>query len=956
MAHIKKIVLQGFKSFAKKTEIPFDKGINVIIGPNGSGKSNISDAICFALGRLSVKSMRAEKARNLIFMGSKYIKPAKEAYSEIVFDNSDRAFSLNKDEVSLKRIVKIKGASVYKINGETKTRAEVIETLGQAGIDPYGFNMVLQGQIQSVVKMHPDERRKIMGEVAGISVYEWRKEKSLKELEKTDSRLKEISTVLRERTAYLKNLEKEKSQAQRYKELQETAKRAKATIIHKKLEEKRKEIVSLQKAIEEKFTQKEKKQTKAFTLQEQIDTLTEKINQINKHTRDASGLEQNRLRDEITDLRAELEGIRVRKEGSENRRDEVERRITEMKKSIPEMEKEILELRKESPLVAKKAQELKSKKQELSTLESERKKLFSLKTELTHVKDKIDDKKSQLARTNAESDSLLNQIEELSRNLSNHSQTACQEAISSLRKKLISSTNQLETLSKKSIESEKIISVSESEISRNEGIKKKVNKIDLCPLCQSKITKDHIGHVFKDCNDKISQAKKNLDQAQNNLTNTAKEKKKLKEEITNLENKIRTAEKELLSHRTILEKKEAMKKILEHTNSLKSSLAELEAKRKSFESKTLDSVQIDERYNNKMLEIEEISSRTEEDIDTTLLYKEREIEKIKSSIARNKEDFEEIVEQIDELESDMVEKQSVLEEKEKKEKELEARFKKMFEDRDSKQKEVQETNLKLHEMQSEVRQTEEQVNYLKIGKAKLDGERETIEIDLEEFKEVELLQGSIPALEEKLRKTQSTLETIGSINMRALEVYEEIKKEYDIVKEKTDVLENEKAQIMKIIDEIDTKKRRTFMKAFKGINTLFTQNFAKLSNKGIAYLEVENKQDIFEGGVNIIVKMAKGKYFDVTSLSGGEQTLVALALLFAIQEYKPYHFYIFDEIDAALDKRNSERLASLLDQYMKTGQYVIVTHNDAIILDSNILYGVSMHDGVSKILSLKLED
>ena len=101
--------------------------------------------------------------------------------------------------------------------------------------------------------------------------------------------------------------------------------------------------------------------------------------------------------------------------------------------------------------------------------------------------------------------------------------------------------------------------------------------------------------------------------------------------------------------------------------------------------------------------------------------------------------------------------------------------------------------------------------------------------------------------------------------------------------------------------------------------------------------------------------MSKGKYFDVTSLSGGEQTLVALSLLFAIQEYKPYHFYIFDEIDAALDKRNSERLSALLKKYIKAGQYIIITHNDAIITDSNSLYGVSMQDGVSKIFSLKMD-
>jgi chromosome segregation protein len=89
-------------------------------------------------------------------------------------------------------------------------------------------------------------------------------------------------------------------------------------------------------------------------------------------------------------------------------------------------------------------------------------------------------------------------------------------------------------------------------------------------------------------------------------------------------------------------------------------------------------------------------------------------------------------------------------------------------------------------------------------------------------------------------------------------------------------------------------------------------------------------------------------------LSGGEKTLVALSLIFAIQEFKPYCFYIFDEVDATLDKRNSERLAALVKKHMKTGQYIIITHNDALISESSILYGVTMQEGVSKILSLEV--
>jgi len=918
--------------------------------------SNVADAICFVLGRLSAKSMRAEKSKSLIFMGSKYIKPAKEAFVEIVFDNSDKTFAMDMDEVTLSRAVKHNGQGVYKINGDTKTRAEVIETLAQAGIDPYGFNLILQGQIQSIVKMHGEERRKIIEEVAGISVYEWRKEKSLKELEKTEERLKEISAVLRERTAYLNNLEKERSQARRYQELKLTEKRARGSILKRKIDDKKKEANSIVKAIEEKMNLKDKKQEKMLKIQDEIDELTEKINQINKHIRESSGVEQGKLRDEITSLKAELEGLRVRKEGYEHRKEEVERRIEEMQKTIPEIEKEIKVLREKSPSMAKKAEELRKKKEELAELEKERKRAFSLKTEINAIRDRIEDKKKELTRSSVESEELLKQMESLSKDFRFNSEKECESALKVLREQLLKNKKEIEESSQRELLSEKTISVSESEIKSNREIKEKVEKIDTCPLCQTKITEEHIDHVFQNCDDKIKSAEENLESTKKELQGIVELRLKARKEIEEREIKIRNAEMEHNSHKSINEKKEIMKKLVERISILKTEVNEMENKKKLLENKIEDVTKIEEKYSNKALEIEEISSRTEEDIDTTLLYKEREVEKTRSIIERGKEDFDTITTQIDHIIDDIENKEEMLSEKEDQEKKLNEKFNKMFVERDKFQKNVQETSIKLNEMQSEIRQIEDQANYLKIGKAKIDGEKEALEVDFLEYSDIEILLGNIANLEERLKKTQETLMTIGSINMRALEVYDKIKEEYDAVRVKVETLENEKTQIMSIVEEIDKKKSKTFIKTYKAINELFSSNFFRLFSKGTAYLDIENKENIFEGGIDIVVKMAKGKYFDITSLSGGEQTLIALSLLFAIQKYKPYHFYIFDEIDAALDKRNSERLAALLNQYMKSGQYIIVTHNDAVILNSQVLYGVSMHEGVSRVLSLRVEN
>jgi len=947
--------MQGFKSFAPKTEISFDPGINTIVGPNGSGKSNISDALCFVLGRLSAKSMRASKAKNLLFMGSKLSKPAKEAFVELVLDNQNNTFPIPLPEVSLKRVVRRNGQSIYQINGETRTRGEVLETLAQAGIDPHGFNIILQGNIQALVKAHPEERRKIIEEVAGISIYESRKEKSLKELEKTEDRLKEVNTILRERTSFMNNLERERAQALKFKELESTVKRCKASIIQKRLDEKNKELQQLKTSISNKLEQKNKIKSQLQDLQEKIEGYNSKIQEINKHIQKSTGLEQESLHTAISNLRAELEGLRVRKENYENRKGEIEHRIEQMQLSIPELQQEIGNLRKESPLMAKKQEELQKKKKELEQIQEQRKVQYTLKTQLSSLKEILKDKQNQLARADAESDSTLKQLEELSTELRYKSQEDCSKSLDSLAGNLKKAKEAIIEISRKELENEKKISISESQAQNAEETKRKVRDIDLCPLCQTKITEEHLNHVFSNSDKIISESAESIKNAKNALEVLSNERKKKEEQVAKYEEDLHHAQREIASHKAIRDRQEYLKRILAQQELLKNELKDLESKRAGLESKTFNLSSLEEAYSDKLREIEEISSRTEENVDHTLVFKERELEKIKDVIKQSTSDLKELQEEIDEIESSLEEKENSLEIKEGEEKELSEKFKKMFAERDSIQDKIKEDSYSMSEVQTSHSQIEEQINYLKVGDARLEAEKESLEMDLKEFVGAELIKASIQVLEDKLVKAQDALNRIGSINMRALEVYEQVKEEYDRVKEKADHIESEKTEIMKIIDEIDRKKKKTFMKTFISISDLFSENFSRLYTKGRAYLELENNEDPFVAGVNIVIKLAKGKYFDITSLSGGEQTLVAISLLFAIQEYKPYHFYIFDEIDAALDKRNSQRLSALLRQYMKNGQYIVITHNDAIITDSNVLYGVSMQEGISKVLSLKLD-
>lgn len=952
MAHVKKLVMYGFKSFVKKTEILFTPEINVILGPNGSGKSNITDAICFVLGRLSIKSIRAAKAKNLIFSGTKAVPPAKEASVELIIDNSDKTFAINKNEISIKRVVSKKGQSIYKINGEVKTRQEVLVLLGQGGIDPHGFNLILQGEIQNFVRMHTEERRKIIEEVSGISIYEARKEKSLKELEKTEAKLKEVLAILRERTAYLNNLEKERQQALRFKKLEHNVKRYKASIIQSDLNKKQKEIDKINAEIDNKNKSVDKIKKTIVQIQSSVSGLEAKIKSINDTIQKSTGLEQERLNQEIAELRAELAGLNVKVESFENKIEENSKQKQEIKDSMSENEQSIKSLQKNSPTIQKKQQELEKKKKELEILEEKRKKFYMEKSELKSIRERFEDKKIFLQNYQKESDFLLRQIESLSEELFDKKST--QKKLDELHSSLSANKQELDRINKKESDLDKSISVSEHEIVKLDNLKQDISKLDTCPLCKSKITTQHIKSIHTETDPKISSLNKKIESSKKQIREIIKQRQKLTSDIEKINGELIKRESDIIKLSHINEKKQQIKSLQEKIDKGKQELSLIEKRKKSLESQFDKDSNIEQKYETLRVEIQELAVLREQDLDSDISFKQRELERSKIMLKQLSRESEDLEEELNSMKGDLAEKQEVLEDKLSQEQELAKKFKMLIAERDFLQDKIRQNETSRLGKENEIHVAEQEIGNLKIEKAKVDAQYENFKTDLLAFKGIQIIKANKEILIQKLEKTQEILAKIGTVNLRSLEVYDSVKKEYDSIRDKVEIIDKEKIQILKIIHEIDIKKKKAFSKTLNELNDLFSRNFSQLSTKGHVFLEVENKKDPFEGGVNIIVKVGQGKYFDVTSLSGGEQTLVALSLIFAIQEYRPYHFYVLDEVDAALDKRNSERLAGLLKKYMKKGQYIIITHNDEVISGANVLYGVSMHDGISKIISLKV--
>ncbi len=952
MAYIKKLVMHGFKSFPKKTEIPLTPGINVVLGPNGSGKSNISDALCFVLGRLSIKSMRAAKAGNLIFMGSKSASPSKEASVEIVFDNSQKTFSVENKEISIRRIVRKNGQSIYKINNETKTRQEVLTLLAQAGIDPNGFNIILQGEIQNFVRMQSEERRKIIEEVSGISIYEIRKEKSIRELNKTEEKLKDVMTTLRERTSFLNNLERERQQALKYKKLEKDIKIFKASILNCDLTDKKKDMDDLNSEISKKEKSIDKIKKEILKIETEIQSLDSRIIAINSTIQKSTGFEQEKLNQEIANLRADLAGLNVRLENFQKKFDEINRNRKEYELKIREYDIDLKDLQKESPSELKTQKEVDLKKKELEKLEEIRKKYYMYKSELKSIRDRIEDKKTLLNNYQNESEFLIKQSKSISDELFDKNTT--EEKLKSIRLALAEKKQLLENLEKKERELEKIAYSNEHEIENLENLSDKISKMDICPVCKNKITKEHMCSITEENKEKISLLKKGIEKSDKEVNEIYNKKDILNTEISDLFSEISKREADLLKLSSIEEKKEQLKILYEKSDELKKDILEIEKKKKNLEMKVEEGAGIEQKYETMNIEIQEISLRSKENLSSEISFKKRELERLNISIKQlNREEIE-LKESISEIRNSIDQKENTLEKKKKQEEELSKKFRKMIDDREELQKKIRDHNIKISEEKNNLSNIEREINDIKIDRARIGAEIENLETEILEFPDVQIIKSKKSILVEKLNKAQAIFLSIGSVNLRSLEVYDSVKQEYDLIKDKVEVVTKEKESIFKIIQEIDIKKKRTFIKTYNNLNEIFSRNFSQLSTKGQVFLDLENKKDPFSAGVNILVKTGHGKYFDVKSLSGGEQTLVALSLIFAIQELKPYYFYILDEIDAALDKRNSQRLAELLKKYMRKGQYIVISHNDEVILNATNLFGVSMHEGISKIISLKI--
>lgn len=293
------------------------------------------------------------------------------------------------------------------------------------------------------------------------------------------------------------------------------------------------------------------------------------------------------------------------------------------------------------------------------------------------------------------------------------------------------------------------------------------------------------------------------------------------------------------------------------------------------------------------------------------------------------------------------------------EKEFYEKLKRYFNARDKLRNDLSGIENRKVRMEQKIEMGEKEIQNIRIKMAEVSGNIEGLREQMKDFKGIEIpgTRKDERELELEVRDLERNVASFGAVNMKALETFKEIESEYNSLNDKVKKLEEERQKVISMIEEIEGKKKAEFMRTFRDINKNLDDIFGTLSPGGSAKLVLDNPEEPFEGGIDVLARPSGKKTIPMRLLSGGEKTLVALSFVFAIQEYQPAPFYILDEIDAALDKYNSEKLAELLNKYSKKAQFILISHNDEIISSADYMYGVSMKDnGISQIVSIRLPE
>jgi chromosome segregation protein len=847
----KKIQLNGFKSFAEKTNFLIEDGLTGIVGPNGCGKSNIVESLRWVMGETSAKSMRGSGMEDVIFSGTsnKASKNIAEVSISLANENNDGPMQYKDlDQIDVRRkIEKDKGSKFYINDKEVRAR-DAQMFFADLSTGAHSPSIISQGRIGALVTAKPTDRRAILEEAANISGLHVRRHEAELRLNAAETNLKRADELRRQQEKQLANLQKQAEEATKYKLISEEIKKIEAGLYYLRLLD--------------------------------IETETKIENEINTEAEGEVGEFNQQISQFENLIKAEVDKVSPLRE----------RNIENLSK-IQRMNLELQNLDEEN---VRTQDEIENIKKSLKTIEEDIDREKGIVIDANSNEKRLKEEKNELIDIDSkyfETEKLSNEDLETAKNKLKDEQKAVDEIIDIFANGNINvSTDPIQEVIN-TIEKVK-------ELINNNEVNQALTLLDRSKIQLNNFLNNLANDESKNKLSNINEMNNNIKLLQESYADSFSRNQSIKKESIKRNERIKTIETEIESWKSLLSNSEKMvRELSERKNRLLSKLNERDQQPKIQAEKKgqiTEGLRISE---NEKIENEKIIEETDRKINS-LRLELNEVQEKSIQIRERKASSGATIEGLRKRKDDLLER-----------------------------------------INSELNLNENDI----LENSNLNGAEELPDAIAQE-----------EALDEKKRER----EKLGSVNLRADE--ETTKYEIEIKKMEQD-REDLVSAIIKLkesINELNRKGRERLLEAYEKVNRKFNEVYTKLFNGGNAKLELVDADDPLEAGLEMLVSPPGKRLQSITLLSGGEQALTALSLIFAVFLTNPSPICVLDEVDAPLDDANVTRFCNLLEELTKitNTKFIIVTHHALTMSKMNRLYGVTMPEkGISQLVAVDLQ-
>lgn len=1178
-----KLEINGFKSFAKKTELLFQQGVTGILGPNGCGKSNIADAFRFVLGEQSARALRGKKVEDFIFGGTEKRKPLSYCEVSMHFDNTDGSLDSPYSEVAVTRRAFRSGESEYYINKSPCRLKDIQELFRDTGIGKDGYSLIGQGRVSEILSDRSNERRIVFEEAAGVMRYRTRKEEAERKLANTSKNLVRLEDILYELEQRVEPLREQSEKALEFVKLREELREMELGLFLNQYDRSSERIKLINDSTEQlqgelaEATAEEEALASSCAAEETAERrLSESISEVSQQLITLSGTVESGLGDEkllserisafekqsaqhgeeiasiekqlaangdqIGVLQSNVSGLDIDSDSLEKRLEaasahfaaldadiaekdaaleakkqrmmDAMNRLADTRSSVSRLEamREALEKRlgeigierETASAEGKKLEkELSEHKENIEFLANERGKVESsiasaekqagekegeLRSALSELRKTEDSAAAMASRSkvleemkrahegyyasvkrllnDAQRDERLSQrihgvVAELI-SVPEKYEKAVEMALGSALQNIVVPTEQdakevIEYLRRReygratllpvSVMRSRLLSAEEKGFINVEGcfgvasdligysseyrgvmenllgrtvivrdidtgilINKRAHSSFRIATLEGDILNpggSMTGGSMQKREFSLLGRERELEELSEKLKATVARAKNLKTEAEGFESELgvirdtigglqldlRRAdlalaslrEKEDITKKYVERNKESLSKLADETERINDSISDIESKRTEAES-TEQSINEDNAVTGDDVragqqELSELRIKLQEANDAVaelqvlimastkekaaaaaeITRLENENAALESRIAQRKVDIENAESSISELKKELGALSAVVGADKEKAEVLTKELRRLESERaqhlsllDDARERREQSIARLDDLKERLHKNELNLNKLTIDlQNMIDRIWEEYELTYENAQDYRKTI-STTQMHSRCDELKKQIRALGEVNTASIEDYKSVKERYEDLSAQCTDLRNAEADLNELIGELTETMEREFVEQFAKIQANFSETFQELFGGGRAELVLADKNDVLNSNIDIIAQ-PPGKRLQLLSLlSGGEQALTAIALLFAILRLKPAAFCILDEIDTALDEANVDRFASYLNDYAKGTQFIIITHRKGSMAVCDALYGVSMEEkGVSSLVSAK---